>query len=209
MVRDSKSSTIWEEPTPCLYQVLEQNPERSTFGMALLVKTAGDPGAMISPVREQVGKIDPNLPLFNVETMEEQVRKDLTAPRLSAMLFSVFGALGLLTAAVGLYGVMSYAVRSRTREIAIRTALGASTAGVLRMVIVQGMALAGAGTLVGFGIAVAGTRVVSSFLYGVSATDFVTFTAVPLVLLAVAFVAIILPARRATRIEPMAALRHE
>jgi len=160
-------------------------------------------------VREQIAALDPDLAVFNTETMEEHVNKSLLVPRLCATLLAVFGAVGLTLATVGLYGVMNYSVRRRTREIGIRMALGAHTGSVLRMVIAQGLTLAAVGLVAGLSIALMLSRFTASLLYGMSATDRATFTVVPAVLLAVAFIAVAVPARRAARIEPMSALRYE
>jgi predicted permease len=211
IAKNSKSRTLGERPTPIIYVPLEQHPERadSLFGISILVKTAVGPRTMIRAVRAQVAELDPNLAVFNIEGMQEHVNKALLIPKLSAVLLGVFGAVGLVLATVGLYGVLSYSVRRRTREIGIRMALGAHAGGVLRMVVRQGLLLACVGLAIGLGISVALWRFAASFLYGISATDSVTFIGVPLVLLAVAFVAALLPARRASRVDPMEALRYE
>jgi ABC-type antimicrobial peptide transport system permease subunit len=160
-------------------------------------------------VRAQVAALDPNLAVFNIESMQEHVNKSLLIPKLSAVLLGVFGAVGLMLATVGLYAVLSYSVRRRTREIGIRMALGAHAGGVLRMVARQGLLLACVGLAIGLGISLAVWRFAASFLYGISATDSVTFIGVPLVLLAVAVVAALLPALRASRVDPMEALKYE
>ena len=153
--------------------------------------------------------LDPNLAVFNAETMQEHVDKSLLLPQISALLLGVFGAIGLTLAAIGLYGVMSYSVRRRTREIGIRMALGAEPGKVLRMVLVQGLAVTAVGLAIGLALAVALGRFAASLLYGISGTDLVTFLTVPGVLLAAALAAIILPARRAAHVEPSTALRYE
>ena len=206
---DTKLATIGEAPAPCMYQLLEQEPGSAVFGMAVLVKTESDPQAMIRPVRDQIAALDRDLPVYGVETMEAHVRKALVGSRLSAMLFGAFGVLGLAIAAVGLYGLMSYTVRCRRKEIAIRAALGASPIRVVRAVAGQGMALVAFGLAVGLVAALAASRLLSSFLYDVTATDAWTFAAVPVVLLAAALTAVAIPARRAATIDPMEALRYE
>ena len=211
IAKDSKSRTLGEEPANIFYRSIEQHPEEafSLFGISIVVKTAISPRTMTRAVRAQVAALDPNLAVFNIETMQEHVDKSLLIPRLSAMLLGVFGAVGLVLATVGLYGVLSYSVRRRTREIGIRMALGAHACSVLRMVARQGLLLACVGLAIGLGISLAAWRLAASFLYGISATDSVTFIGVPLVLLAVAFVAALLPARRASKVDPIEALRYE
>jgi ABC-type antimicrobial peptide transport system permease subunit len=161
------------------------------------------------PVRDQIAALDPNMAVFNTETMQEHVNKALLLPRISALLLGIFGAVGLTLAAVGLYGVMSYSVRRRTREIGIRMALGARPGAVLRMVLAQGLSLTGLGVVIGLGIALGLGRFTASLLYGISGTDLPTFVTVPAVLFAAAIVAIVVPALRAARVEPTTALRHE
>jgi len=211
IARNSKSRTLGEELRPIIYVPLEQHPEEadSFFGISILVKTAVTPRIMIHPVRGQVAVLDPNLAVFNIETMQEHVDKSLLIPRLSAILLGAFGTVGLVLAAVGLYGVLSYSVRHRTREIGIRMALGAATGGVLRMVVRQGLLLVCFGVAIGLGISLALWRFAASFLYGISATDRVTLIGVPLVLLAVTLLAVLLPARRTSQVDPMEALRYE
>ena len=181
---NAKSRTLGEEPTACIYQFLEADPNEniSFFGTTVLVKASGRPEALIRPVREQVLALDRNLAVFNIETMRDHLEKALLIPRISATLLVIFGAVGLTLAIVGLYGVMSFSVRRRTREIGIRMALGAPAGGVLRMVTRQGMVLAAIGIVAGLALAVPGGRLAATVLYGVSATDPVTFGLVPAVL---------------------------
>ncbi|MBZ5561501.1 MAG: ABC transporter permease [Acidobacteriia bacterium] len=211
IARDSKSRTLGEKPSTCAYLFVEPNPEKvmSWFGISIVVKTASHPRGLVRQVREQIGRLDPNLAVFNVETMQEHVDKSLLLPRISALLLGVFGTVGLTLAAIGLYGVMSFSVRRRTREIGIRMALGANPAGVLKMVVRQGLTLTGVGLVIGLALAFVLGRFASSLLYGVSGTDNLTFVAVTLVLLAAALAAIIFPARRAARVEPTTALHYE
>lgn len=209
--RNSKSRTLAEDPVSCAYLFLEASPDKvlSFYGVSVAAKTAGHAPGTMKAIREQILALDPNLAVFNAETMREHVDKALMLPRVCAALLGIFGGTGLLLATIGLYGVMSYAVRSRTREIGIRMALGAGRSGVLGMVTRQGMALAGGGLLLGLALAWAAARYLASFLYGLSATDPFTFIVVPLVLLAVAAVAILVPARRASKVDPLVALRYE
>jgi ABC-type antimicrobial peptide transport system permease subunit len=149
------------------------------------------------------------LAIFSAETMEEHLRNALFLPRLAGTLFGVFGGVGLLLAAVGLYGVMSYSVSRRTREIGIRIALGAEAGGVQRMVVRQGLALTGIAMVLGLVAALASAKLAAGILYGVKPHDVVTFTGVPVFLAVIAFFASWLPARRAARVDPMTALRQE
>ncbi|MGZ3443328.1 MAG: FtsX-like permease family protein, partial [Polyangia bacterium] len=180
---------------------------RNSSGLALVIRTAGEPRAMANAARAVISAIDPEQPVFNVRTMDDVVARSLAQRRFSLLLMLVFAGVALLLAAVGIYGVMSYTVAQRTQEIGIRVALGASPASVLRMVVVDGMRLVGAGLAIGLVAAFALTRLASSLLYGVSATDLVTYAAIAVVLAAVALVATVIPARRATRVDPMLALR--
>jgi putative ABC transport system permease protein len=173
------------------------------------VQTKGEPASFVNQVRAEVRALDKNLPLTDVRTMREHMRLPLAPARLFAWLSGAFGVLAMLLAAIGLYGVMAYIVGGRTREIGTRMALGAQSSDVFKLVVGQGMALALVGVGVGLVAALALTRVLSSVLYGVSATDPLTFAAVAALLAAVALLACYLPARRATKVDPMEALRYE
>jgi predicted permease len=208
---DSKSRTLGEDPAACAYLFLEPKPDDvvSFFGISLAVKTNVNPRRLERAVRAEIAALDPSLAIFNIETMQEHVNKALLIPRVCATLLSVFGVVGLTLAAIGLYGVMSYSVRRRTREFGIRMALGARRADVLSAILRHGLLVTGIGLSIGLALALSSSRFAASFLYGISATDLVTFTLVPLVLLAVTLVAILLPARRAAQIAPTTALRYE
>ncbi len=178
-------------------------------GMSVVVKTANDPMGIVTAARQQVLAVDPDQPLYDVNTME-QLRADSIAPgRLTLMLLATFAAVALVLAGVGIYGVMAYSVTQRSHEIGIRMALGARQNDVLGMVIGQGMRLAVIGLAMGLGGAWVATRAMTSFLFGVSATDPATFVVIPAVLAVVALGACFVPARRATRVDPMVALRYE
>jgi predicted permease len=214
VVGDTKSKTIGETPRPCLYGLVAQDVKAleglSSFGGAsLVIKTVGKPKALAAVVQQEVERLDPGLPVYGVETMEEQVGKSLVLARLGASCLGVFGFLALTLAAVGLYGLMSYSVAARTREIAIRMALGASVARTLSMLARQGLGTVGVGLVVGLAASLAVGRLLSSLLYGVGSFDPLTFITVPIVLVAVASLAVLLPARRAARVDPMLALRYE
>ena len=175
----------------------------------IVVRTAGDPRALTAAIREQVLAVDPNQPVYDVKTMKERVALTLETRRFAVVLLSVFGALALLLAAIGLYGVLAFAVSQRTREIGIHMALGARVRDVLLMVIKQGMSLVVAGVVFGVAGAYALTRTIRSLLFEVGPTDSLTFLIVPLLLAVVGFIACYVPARRATKVDPLVALRYE
>jgi predicted permease len=177
--------------------------------MFVTARTFGDPGSLASAVTNEARAIDPNVPVYDVKTMEQRLSESLARRRFAMIALGLFAAVAMLLAAVGIYGVMSYAVAERTREIGIRMALGAQTSDVLKLVIRQGMVLAIIGVSIGLAGAIGMTRVMSSLLFGVGATDPVTFAALSLLLGGVALLACYLPARRAMNVDPMIALRYE
>jgi putative ABC transport system permease protein len=197
---------LTSEPYPQLYQPLAQRPQRFVY---VVLRTAGDPLALAADARRTLAEVVPGLPLKDLRTMEDRVSADIAQPRISVVVLALFAALAMTLAAVGLYGVLSYAVTLRTREIGIRLALGAESRDVLRLVVGQGMRPALLGIAAGVGGAFALTRLMRGLLYGVGAADPVTFGAVALFLAAVAFGATWLPARRAARLDPLPALRSE
>ncbi len=177
--------------------------------MYLAVRTATEPSSLVGAIRRAVQEIDREQPIADVATMEELVATSLSQARFSTLLLGVFAGLALILAAVGLYGVMAYTVEQRTHEIGIRMALGAQTGDVLRLVIRQGLMLTIAGVAIGLGAALILTRVMASLLYGVTATDPLTFAVIAVLLTGAALAATFVPARRATRVDPLAALRYE
>jgi len=211
IARDSKLRTIGEKPSDAVYLFLNAAPEKanSLFGTTILVRTSIDPRALASSVRDQVAALDPDMAVFNSETMQQHVDKSLLLPRISSLLLGIFGTIGLTLAAIGLYGVMSYSVRRRTREIGIRMALGAKRPAVLGMILRQGLVLTTIGLGIGLAIALALGRFTASLLYGTSGTDPLTFVTVSLVLIVAAAAAVLVPALRAAHVEPTTALRYE
>ncbi|MGC2887743.1 MAG: ABC transporter permease [Candidatus Acidiferrum sp.] len=208
LTRTGKYLFLYETPQLYVYFPLAQ---RYSAGANLFVYTEGDPQLIVSAVRDQIRQLDASLPVFAVTTMEAHVRygKPLLPARLGAMLVGAFGLLGLILASVGVYGVVSYSVSQRTQEIGIRTALGAQRSNVLGMILKQGMRMALIGTGVGIVLSFLLFRGLRSVLYGVKSTDLVTLAAVSGMLLAVAFVASYVPALRATRVDPVVALREQ
>ena len=175
----------------------------------LVVSTKADAASVVGAVRQAVWSVDKDQPVSDVRTMDQVVAASISKERFQSLLLGLFAALALLLACVGLYGVISYAVVQRTHEIGVRMALGAKPVDVLRLVIRQGMGLTIVGLIVGVAVGSVVTRVLSDMLYGVGTRDPLTFVGAPLLLLVVAFLACYIPARRATRIDPLVALRYE
>ncbi len=212
VVRNSKSRTLGESTLPILYRSITQDldGEPSFLGYTLITRTNGLESASLSgTLRSEIRALDPNLAIYNAQSIEEHLRNALFLPRLAGTLFGIFGCVGLLLAAVGLYGVMSYSVSRRTREIGIRLALGAPAARVRSMVVRQGLVLTAIAMVLGLAAALAVAKLAAGILYGVQPHDLVTFTGVPLFLAAIAFFASWIPARRASKVDPMSALRWE
>jgi putative ABC transport system permease protein len=174
-----------------------------------VVRTSSDPLSFAAAVRSQVLAVDPDQPVYDVRSMEQVLSDSISRERFNTTLFGVFALVAMMLAAVGIYGVMSYTVTQRTHEIGIRMAMGAQPSVVLRLVVGQGMRLALAGVGIGIISALALTRVMSSLLYGVSASDPLTFVVISVVLSGVALAACFVPARRATKVDPIIALRYE
>lgn len=211
VVQNSKSRSIGEDPTNCAYLQLGSAPSESAgfFGISMLVKTSADPRRFEQSIRGAIAALDPNMAVFNVETMQDHVSKSLLLPRISSLLLTLFSAIGLSLAAIGLYAVMSYSVRRREHEIGVRMALGARTATVLTMVLRQALIMTCAGLAIGTAIALVLGRFTASLLYGVRGTDLITCAAISAILLATTVAATILPALRAARVDPSRALRHQ
>ncbi len=211
IVKNIKSRTLGEGLKPVLYRSLEQELGRDPDfrGISLLVRSDTNPASLEREVRLVIHSLDPAMAIFNVETMEEHLRDALFLPRLAGILFGIFGLTGLVLASVGLYGVMSYSVSRRTREIGIRLALGAPIRSIQRLIIGQGMILASISVALGLPIAFAMAKFAGSILYGVRPHDIVTFTVVPLTLIAIALLACWIPAHRVFKVDPQTALRRE
>jgi putative ABC transport system permease protein len=206
VVANVRSLELQEEPLPELYTASLQD---AFSNMSFVIRTSGEPTALTAAVREAAQDVDRGQPVAGIRTMENIVSDSVTQPRFNLTLLGVFGAIALILSAAGIYGVTSYTVTQRTHEIGIRMALGAKAPDVLRLVMRQGMTPAVTGLAIGLGAAIALTRLMKSLLFGVSATDPVTFAALALLLLGVALLACYLPARRATKVDPMIALRCE
>lgn len=206
IVGDVKYGKVEEAFTPQVYLPYTQPTEPASF---VLVRTANDPTQIVAAVRREILALDKSVPIFDVRTMEDRSADATSRTRFSALLLGIFSGLALVLAAVGIYGVMSYAVSGRTREIGVRMALGAQPRNVLALVMRDGIIVTVAGVALGLAGAFAATRVLGSQLYGVGTTDAVTFAAVSLLLAAVALVASYIPARRAMKVDPMIALRYE
>ena len=206
VVRNTVVNAIGEDPQPLAYLPLAQDYAPA---VTMQVRTSGWPEAVSATVRSQVQSLDTNLALTNMNTIGELIDQGLWAPRMGAGLLTVFGGLALLLAVVGVYGVLSYSVNQQTREIGIRMAMGAQTGRILGLVVGQGMRLAVAGLTLGLLVAFAAMRILSSLLFGVSAHDPLIFGGVSLVLATAAILACYIPARRATKVDPIIALRYE
>ena len=195
-----------QEAVQTIYVPHQQIPVR---GMTIALRTSGDPESLTGAVREAVRALDKDQPITNVMTMETVIARSVWLQRFYTILFGVFAALALALAVVGIYGVMSYAVTQRTHEIGIRMALGARAGDVLRLVIKNGMLLISIGVVIGLAGALALTRLLATMLFGITPTDALTFVAVSAVLIVVALLACYVPARRATKVDPLVALRYE
>jgi putative ABC transport system permease protein len=188
-------------------QAYQPYQQASSGNMTIVARVTGDTASLTAAMRNEVAALDKDLPLYAPRPMTEVVAVAMWDDRYFGILFGVFASLALCLAAVGIYGVISFSVAQRTREIGLRVALGAQTGAVMRMIIRQGLTLAGLGVAVGLGGAALASRLMKSLLFNVSATDPAIFTLLPLSLLAVALAACWIPARRAAKVDPMVALR--
>ena len=206
IVQTGKYRTLAEDPKPYIYYPMTQ---RRPAMMSLVMRTNVDPRGLVGAVRKEIQNIDRSVPISKVKTMTEHLTYALWAPNMAASFSLAFGVLAILLSAVGLYSVMAYVVSQRTREVGIRMALGANRADVMKMITVQGMRLAVIGVVIGLLLSLGLARALSSLLIGVSGYDVTTFVIVPALLVLVALIACYLPARRATKIDPLVALRYE
>jgi putative ABC transport system permease protein len=206
VVGDVHGTRLNAEPYAQIYSSFRQTPRRA---FSLIVRTAGEPTAMLRTIREQIWALDRQQPLYNVRTVDEVLAQSIARPRFNMLLITILAGVALVLAAVGIYGVISYSVSQRSHEIGVRMALGATAGDVLRLVVGQGMLLAGIGLALGLLAAFGLTRIMSSLLFGVSVTDPITYFGLALLLGAIALLACYIPARRATKVNPVVALRAE
>jgi predicted permease len=206
VVQDGKYRSLTEAQYPYLYLPLKQSFRAR---VTLHVRTSGAPAGYAAQVRAVLRTVAPDLPAYNVVTLEERVTRSLARERLIARLLTVFGIIALAIAAVGIYGVLAYSVARRTRELGVRMALGARSIDIIRIVVVHSLALVGAGLVTGVVAALLLTRLIATLLFGVTPTDPIAFAGAITVLALVALAATYLPARRATRVDPLTALRAE
>jgi putative ABC transport system permease protein len=206
IVGDIRDAALSRKPGPMMYVPFAQAP---LYGAEVVVRSSLSASSVAAGIRQAVRSIDKNLPVTDIEPLNDALGKSISQERFRTFLLGSFSAIALMLAAVGIFGVMSYSASQRTHEIGIRIALGAGRREVLRLILGQGMKLALFGLGIGVVAAFLLTRLMSSLLYGVSATDPVTFASVTIILLSVALTACYIPARRAMRVDPMVALRHE
>jgi len=206
VVKDTKPRALDSDSVAEMYMPFDQQPEPF---MSLMIRTTGKPEALAAAVRSEVQTLDKNQPIYSIRTLSSVLSESVATPRFRTFLLGVFAAIALILAVVGIYGVMSYSVSQRTHEIGIRMALGAQTGDVLKLVVRHGMALTLTGIAIGLATSFALTWLMSVLLFGVSATDPLTFAVIAIVLTVVALAACFVPARRAAKVDPMVALRYE
>jgi predicted permease len=209
VVADIKHFSMREDPIPEMFVPYTQKQWPSMLALHVAVRTQAPMETVSAALRDAVHAADPDLPLARLAPLTTLVDDSMTTPRFTMLLLGSFAGLALLLATIGMYGVISYSVAQRTQEIGIRMALGAPRGNVFSMVVLQGVRLAAFGLAIGLVAALAATRLLTTFLYGVKPTDPLTFVAVCVLLVAVASLACYLPARRATRVDPLVALRYE
>ncbi|MCG3160998.1 MAG: Macrolide export ATP-binding/permease protein MacB [Acidobacteria bacterium] len=206
VVGDSKHMNLDAEVKPMSYW---PHPELTYSGMTFVIRTKGEPTAVANAARNVIRALDPEQPVADVRTMESLIGTSVARARFNTLLLTIFAVVALLLASLGIYGVMAYSVAQRTHEIGVRMALGARAGDVLRLVVRRGMALALGGVAIGVIASFALTRLMTTLLFNVSATDPLTFIGIPLLLSLVSLLACLIPARRAAKVDPMVALRYE
>jgi predicted lysophospholipase L1 biosynthesis ABC-type transport system permease subunit len=215
IVGDTRDGGLSRDPRPTMYIPAAQMPDAETALNSRVaplwwaIRTSGDPHTLVKPVSEALRQASGGLPVAHIHTMDELVVLNTSRERFNMLLLAIFGASALLMAAIGVYGLMTYSVQQRTQELGIRMALGAQASNIRNMVIRQGMTLALIGVVIGIGGAFWLTHFLASFLFGVKALDPTAFIVTPLLLGGVALLAIWIPARRATQVDPMTSLRFE
>jgi putative ABC transport system permease protein len=206
VIRGAKQYSSEKEPPITVYFPHEQYPARSMY---LVARTTPDPLDLKAGIIREIQSVDPEMPVFDASTMDQRLSDSLARRRFSMLLFGVFAFIAMILASIGIYGVMSYSVTQRTHELGVRIALGAQSRQILKLVVVNGMALAAIGMALGLIVSFALTRLMKGFLFGVSATDPLTFIVIPSLLMTIALLACWIPARRATKVDPMMALRYQ
>jgi predicted permease len=201
-----KHESLDSDPRIAFYLPQTQHPSRA---MTLVLRSQGDPSSLSSAIKQELRRIDPDLPMYSVRTMAERVEESLARRRFSMLLLGLFAGIALALATIGIYGVMAYLVNQGTREIGIRMALGASQREILKLVVFQGMTLAVSGVAIGLGAALVFTRLMRSLLFGINPSDPMTFGAIALLLMVVALLATYIPAKRAAHVDPIVSLRAE
>jgi hypothetical protein len=204
VARDSKYVSVGEDPRPFMYRPFAQ---AYTPHVTMLVRAAGAPRTVLPAITHAVRDLDPGVPVFGVATMDDATSVSLLPAKLAGRVLTGLGVLALALSALGTYGVLSFLVRSRSRELAIRLAIGATPRDIATLVVRDALTWTGTGTLIGLGLALVVTRFLASFLYGINPTDLFTFVSVPVLIALVAGLAAFLPARRASRQDPLVTLR--
>jgi len=203
-VKDVREFGPDDPPPPLAYFSSTQYVARS---LRYVVRTTGDPAGIVAATREEVASVERDLPAYDIQSLQAHIDNQLQGDMIMPKLLALFGAIALLLAVIGVYGVMAYSVSQRTQELGIRRALGAEGRDIVRLVLRQGALLAGLGAVIGVALAFAATRSLSAFLFGVSAFDPLVFGGVTAALVGAAVIASLVPARRATRVDPLVALR--
>jgi putative ABC transport system permease protein len=206
VVGDTRHTGLDSDPRTEIFLPHAQEPYGS---MTYVVRTANDPTTMLQAIKGEVWAVNKNLPFASIYTVDDLVSRSLGERRFNLLLLGAFAVIALTLASVGIYGLISFSISRRTHEIGVRMALGAARRDIMKLVLREGLMLTAVGVALGFAASIALTRLLASLLYGVSATDPLTFIAIPVILAGVALVACFVPARRATRVDPMVALRYE